>query len=326
MTVDRTTLVRQATLAPSVHNVQPARWRLVNGNELLLLEDKSVRLLAGDPTGHDARISLGAAAEGLRLAASRHGLSLQSLPDLPQEDDELAPIAVYRLVPDKAAPDPLAELVDARRSWRGAFAPATAEDRKMALALASEDSTLIADPEQLRVLAKLAERASYQFLADQSFRRELLSWMRFSSRHPGWNRDGLNAEAMAMGRIEAIGAGLVLGPLFVLLHRLRLAAPLVSEADKMAGACGLLLFHRPQGEDPFVSGAHFYRCWLRIEEAGFGAAVVAALADHRPVAEEVTRLAALPSGRRLVSSLRIGRRPAGSSAPRARRPIGDVLV
>jgi hypothetical protein len=319
-------LIEQAILAPSVHNVQPARWRLVGKDELLLLEDKSVRLAVGDPTGHDARISLGAAAEGLRLAASLHGISLLPIPDLPEEDASLVPVAAYRLVANGAPTDELAEVVGARRSWRGAFAHPTAEDRQAVLALGAEDSVVIAEPHTLSALAALAERASYHFLAERSFRRELLSWMRLSPRHARWSRDGLSAEAMAMGRIEALGAGLVLGPLFGLLHRLRLAAPLVSEAGKAAGASGMLLFHRPKDEDPFVSGAHFYRCWLRIEAAGFGAAVVAALVDHRPAAEEAAHLGGIAPDRRLVSSFRIGRRTARTVASRARRSIEDVLA
>ena len=69
--IDRRALVTEAKLAPSVHNVQPARWRFEGDDALILFEDTTVRLPVGDPRGNDAGISLGAAAEGLRLAAGR---------------------------------------------------------------------------------------------------------------------------------------------------------------------------------------------------------------------------------------------------------------
>jgi len=37
-------------------------------------------------------------------------------------------------------------------------------------------------------------------------------------------------------------------------------------------------------------------------------------------------LTGIPAGRRVVSAFHIGRRPPGAQAPRARRPIDEVLV
>lgn len=326
MTLDRRALVAEAMLAPSVHNVQPARWRMLGEDGLLLLEDRSVRLHVGDPTGHDAAISLGAAAEGLRLAAGRQGAGLDLLPDLPEADGNLVPCAAFRLVPGAGRPDPLSDMVKRRQSWRAAFAKATDEDRAAAATLAADDTAVLTGADTLKGLAKLADTASHHFMRQDAFRGELTSWMRLSRRHPRWSRDGLNAEAMAMGRVEALGAKLVLGPLFRPLERLHLAAPLTSEAGKTASAAGLVVFHRPAEESPFISGGHFYRCWLRLEAAGFGAAVIAALADHAPAAAEIARVAGLGQGRRVVSSFRIGRRPKPSTVERARRPIDDILV
>lgn len=326
MIPDRAALVAEAILAPSVHNVQPARWRLVGDDQLLLLEDRRTQLPVGDPTGHDAAISLGAAAEGLRLAAARQGASLASSPDLPDAEGPLVPVASYRVVPGGAVPHPLGEVTGSRCSWRADFMPPTDEDRHAAAGLAAEDAAVETDPGRLVELARLADAASFRFLRQQPFRGELRSWMRLSPRHPRWSRDGLNADAMAMSRIEAVGAGLVLGPLFGLLDRLHVAEPLLAERSKMASATGLVVFHRPCGEDPFVSGAHFYRLWLRLEQAGFAAAVIAALADDRPSAERLAELVGLPAERRVVSSFRIGRRPTGVVPPRARCDIREVLV
>src|SRR5688572_11374328 len=86
-------LVAEASLAPSVHNVQPARWRFTGGG-LILFEDRSRRLAAGDPTGRDSATSLGAAAEGMAIALSRHGLRLEDRDesDLPEAAGDLVPV------------------------------------------------------------------------------------------------------------------------------------------------------------------------------------------------------------------------------------------
>lgn len=325
--IDRHALIAEARLAPSVHNVQPARWRLEGEDGLLLFEDLACRLAIGDPTGNDAGISLGAAAEGLRLAATRVGaLPLVEPASLSDAEEGLRPVARYRLAPVAPAPDPLSAHVEARRSWRGKFEPPSAADRQAAAALAGDDAAVLTDPDMLAGLARSFDAASFGFLREPGFRGELLSWMRLSRRHPRWSRDGLNAEAMAMGRIEAWGAGLLLGGGFGAFERFGLARPLLAEGSKVAGAAGLVVFHRPSDEPPFESGSHFYRLWLKLEGAGFGAAVLAALADCPVTAEQVAELAGIPAGHRVVSAFRIGRRPAGAVAGRARRPIEEVLV
>lgn len=322
--VDRTTLIAEAALAPSVHNVQPARWRSIGDDGVALFEDLRCRLTIGDPRANDAGISLGAAAEGMRLAASRHGLTL--VPAAPPADEpDLRGIAGWYLVQGGRA-DPLADAVDARRSWRGAFVKTTLMDRSVAAALVAEDAAVLTDAAVLRHVATRYDAASYRFLRDDAFRAELRGWMRLDRRHPRWDADGLNAEAMAMNGLEAQGAKLVLGPAFRLLDRIGLGRPLLAEGAKIAKAAGLVLFHRPRYEAPFDSGAAFYRLWLRIEAAGFGGAVLAALADDRAVAAELAQAAGLGDDRRIVSAFRIGRRPAGAGSGRARRPMAEVMV
>lgn len=316
-------LLGQAALAPSVHNTQPARWR-IEPEGVTLFEDTLRRLPAGDPSGRDAAMSLGAAAEGLRLAASRAGLrAVEEEAGSEAALGALRPVMRFRFE-EGGAPDPLAEWLERRQSWRGAFPAPDLSAREAAQALAGEDARVLTGGDRLGEIARGLDEASWRFMRDTGFRRELLSWMRLSPRHPGWHRDGLNAEAMAMGRLEALGARFVLGPGFGLLEKIGLAKPILSERQKTAGATAVVLFHRPAGEDPFRSGARFHRLWLRIEQAGFGAAVLAALADDP---EAAARLGAdLPSGHRLVSAFRIGRRPPDAASGRARLPLDEILV
>ncbi|MDX8352993.1 hypothetical protein [Cognatiyoonia sp. IB215182] len=317
-------LVAQASLAPSVHNVQPARWRLV-GDTVFLLEDKTVRLPAADPTGHDASMSLGAAFEGMVMAAAQEGLRITHQPVDEEDNGDLRSILRLKFAPG-AAKDPLMQYVDKRQSWRGKFGTATDDDKKTAEALRDDDCLVVTGPNTIRVIAKLLDMASFLFVVRDDFRAELLSWMRLGRRHPDWARDGLNADAMRLGFFEKIGAGIVMGRGFRPLLLYGIAEKLLSEEEKTAGATAIMVFHRPEGEDPFESGRAFYRAWLRIDAAGFGAAVLAALADDLSSAETLAAMVELPKGRRIVSAFRIGRRPPHKPFPAARRPLDELIV
>lgn len=317
-------LVAEARLAPSVHNVQPARWRL-QGDVVDLFEDRTVRLNAGDPSGHDAAISLGATIEGMSLAAGKRGLALTETDGNVQDREELRFVARFALT-GTANADPLAEHVEARQSWRGPFTDPTPQDRHAARALNAGDCAVVADHVDIAALAKVIDDASFGFMARSDFRAELLSWMRLKRGHPKWARDGLNADAMGLGAIERTGASLVMGPLFKPLNAVGLAAPLLAEAAKTKSAAAIVLFHRPINEAPLVSGRAFYRVWLLMEAPGFGAAVLAALADDPIAAKFAAQMAGISPDRRLVSAFRIGRRPVQAKYARARRVVDDILI
>ncbi|WP_140852633.1 hypothetical protein [Sphingomonas glacialis] len=313
-------------LAPSVHNVQPARWRIVDSVTIDLFEDVRTRLSVGDPRGNDAGISLGAAAEGLRIAASRMGLALETHAAPTQTDAALVPVARFLVIEAGIPPDVLAAQVATRASWRCGFAMSSLTDRADVQHLSGPDCAVISDPAALTEAAHLYDAASYGYMRDHAFRAELRSWMRFTPGHPRWNRDGLNAAAMALGRVEAIGASVVLGSAFGVLDWCGVAPGLLAEGKKIVAATGVVVFHRSVGEAPFESGVAFYRLWLGIERAGFGAAVLAALADDPRAAQEIARMAGVPDGRRIVSAFRIGRRPVGGAIERARRSLDETLV
>jgi hypothetical protein len=303
-------VVAGAIASPSVHNVQPARWR-IDGDALVLLEDTARRLAVGDPMARDAAISLGAAAEGAAIAASGEGLAFRT-------------VARLTFTPG-TAPDPLLPVLATRASWRGPFLAPTLHDRAAAAALAGADCTIITDPAQIKAVAAAYDRASYAIMRGPGFRAELTHWMRLKRSHPDWARDGLNAAAMQLSGIEALAAGAVLGPLFRLLAAVGLAPALLAEAKGFGHAAGVALFHRPAAEDPFDSGRAFHRLWLANDAAGFGANVLAALADHPETAAALCRDYGIPEGHRLVSAFRIGRRD-GKPFARARLPLDEVLL
>jgi len=62
-------LVTEANLAPSVHNVQPAKWK-VNGDQIELFVCTNPAMPSADPHMRDIEIIFGAAADELLIADS----------------------------------------------------------------------------------------------------------------------------------------------------------------------------------------------------------------------------------------------------------------
>lgn len=318
-------LVAEARLAPSVHNIQPTRWRR-EGDGILVLADETRRLPVADPSGHDVRLSHGAAIEGLSLALGLRGLRIAGIETAVDGLAAQGEVARITLASGGEA-DPLAASVASRSSWRGAFRRRDPElpPRLAHLAQARDDLVVIGETQAVSGVADLADRAAFHFLCDDAHRGELLHWMRLSRADPRYGLDGLNAEALALGRIEAVAASLVLGPLFPALRRIGLAAPLTSERGKTSSGA-IALFHRPFGEDPLETGRAFYRAWLAMERAGLAACPISVLADWPPSNRSLAQRFAVPTDRRLVNVFRVGAATCRNPTRHARLAVQDLIV
>jgi hypothetical protein len=257
-------LAAEANRAPSVHNTQPARFALDAAGRILILADLTRHLTIGDPSSRDMGLSCGAALEGLVMALAARGMG-SAVEDLWADGTIWRPghrLAARLTLAGTAEPPALAAFAEKRFTWRGAFSPATPdtlaslEDR----ASQADDVTLASSRDALAFIAALNDAASLTVMRERAFRDELVAWMRLSPNHPACARDGLNLEALRMGRLEGAVAGKMLAsPLFALADRLRLAKPLVSETAKTMTATACLLFHRADGESPVTTGRAFYR-------------------------------------------------------------------
>ena len=318
-------LVRSAARAPSVHNVQPARWRFADGGEVQLHRALERALPAADPSGRDVRQSLGASFEGLALALSCRGLALGA-PSFARPGLEL--VATARVTAG-GEPDPLAELVERRRAFRGRFDPAS--EAELSALRAHFDSVadvrLVLGAPVLDELARRYDRASYGFLSQPAYWREFHGWCRFLRSHPDYARDGLNAECLALSAPERLAAALFLRPpVFALMRKLGLGPALVSEAAQIRSSAAVLLFAPRRELDPFDAGRRFYRVWLELTALGFHACPLSALADARSAGAALEREHGIPSEHALLNAFRVGvvrRTPVPQSA---RLPQQELLL
>lgn len=321
-------LLAEAQLAPSVHNVQPSRWR-AEGDRLTLLGDLRRTIPVADPSGRDWRLSHGAHLEGLAIALSRRGLQIVDLRPAGRDATDgsgLLPIASLTVVPGGSATG--LPPVQSRATWRGVFRDLDPQANEAVARLGStrNDCVVVADRHEIGAIAALFDEASLHFLRQDAHRRELLDWMRLSKRHPGYAFDGLNAESMSMSPIEAWGAGLVLGPLFHALDALGLAASLTSEATKTRSAAAIGILHRPDGEDPLETGRHFYGAWLDFERAGLKACPMSVLSDWGVSRERLSARHGVAAGRSIAGVFRLGVANGTPTIRRFRLPVERLLV
>ncbi|GAA0653432.1 hypothetical protein [Brevundimonas lenta] len=312
-------LVADASLAPSVHNTQPTRWRLLPDGTVQVLEDPARRLTVGDPDGRDLGVSHGAAVEGFCLAASERGLAVT----VHRDGDGVAGLALEA----GRRPDPLAPFALQRRTYRGRFEDAEAGKASVARLAPADDLTVVEAPDRIAALATLYDAASLRWFRNAPYRAELVSWMRLSRRHPNWSLDGLNAEAMEMSAIEAAAAGLVLRPgVFEALAGVGLAGSVVAEAPVVRSAAAIALFHRPADEDPFDTGRRFHRVWLEFTRVDLSGSPMAVLADDPQARDAVQRDFGIPSDRRLITAFRLGVAPARTLPPKPRLALDTLIV
>lgn len=314
-------VVRLARLAPSVHNVQPARWRQ-SGGAIEIACDPAVALRVGDPEGLDAGLSCGAAVEATVLALSMLGMAGEVTDLWPDEDRHTwrGMRMVARITTRPGEKMPLADQLERRFTWRGVFAEGTPD----LFGWSRADAVLVLDAPTRDWLAERNDSASLRIMQDRAFRDELLSWMRLSARHPRYAHDGLSRDAMRMGKGEARLAKLALGPLWPVLDKVGMTGALTAEAEATRSAPVIACFHRPGGESPVTMGRAYLR--LCLEAAGLGLAgwPMAALSDHPVTRDEILERLAIDPDHRLVQVIRFGV-PTGDPPPRARRPISELI-
>ncbi len=320
-------LVSEAARAPSVHNVQPARWRFEPNGLVRLFRAPRRVLPAADPSGHDVRLSLGATWEGLSIALSRRGLALtEPEPFSANAGLDLAPVAHARVVAAHDGEDPLANWVEKRRSYRGPFQRTAPEVLERLQAFRADDVRLSDPSVSLAPFAAMYDSANYTFLADPAYHDELYQWLRLKRSHRDWARDGINADCLALSAPERWVASVAFRPrVFRRLVHLRVGRTLVSEAAQIRSAAALLLFVPERSLSDFTVGRRFYRLWLELTALGLSLAPMSALADSPGSAAVLSDMHRVPASRRLVNVFRLGTPPAGV-ARSPRLPVDELLV
>lgn len=304
--------------APSLHNSQP--WSFRAGTfSVDVLADRTRQLRHADATGRQLHISCGAALYGVRLGMRALGYlpAAELFPDPAWPDI----VARVRIAGKAAITQYEAELLAAvqhRHTHRGAFTSGEISPRLIAgmrMDAAAEQAGLIllADPDQIALVADLVLRAAREQAASPELVGETRSWVR-SAETPG--RDGVPAFALAP---EPECEAADLGRLPQRDFGIRGSAPADGEPPSVTA---VLTTPADAPADWIQAGQALHRMLLRA-----ACRWVFASLQSQPV-ESAGRRAELRSGLRLAGHpqlvLQFGR--ANSAASTARRGADQTLI
>ena len=175
-------LVHAATMAPSMHNTQPWRFRLLPDTETIELYADPDRMLPhSDPHGRAVHIACGAALFNLRLAATVAGRRpvVRLIPD-PVQPLLLATVRLAGPCQPQQQEIELHATIAARRTNRSPFSPRLVPPgirAELAEAAQIEGAVLhFPDRQEASRLLRLAQDAERDLLADPAYRAELARW------------------------------------------------------------------------------------------------------------------------------------------------------
>jgi len=316
-TLDRPALeecVRCATMAPSLHNSQPWRFR-ITGDAVEVHADPGRRLQALDPAGREMLISVGAAVFTLRLAIRRRGHvpGLAVLPD-PGRPDMVARVTVGRPAAVTGGVESLADAVPRRHTNRWPFAaavvPADAME-ELTTAAALEGATLTpAGAVGRTTILGLSREAERRLRARGDYRAELGRWTGPAApRHAGVPRSAVGPWD-ALERMPMRDFGLMLpGP--------------VRRAERFEAYPTIVVLSTAGDAGPqwVAAGQALQRVLLVATRRG-----IAATPISQPLEVPAVRRALADADGRTWPQmiLRLGYGPPAAATPR--RPLADVLI
>ena len=312
-----TEFVRYATLAANGHNTQP--WQFaVAPNVITIAPDFARRTPVVDPDDHHLFVSLGCAAQNLRLAAAARGFRGD-----PSFDAASGKISF----PYEAAPRDASALFDAiprRQSTRAEYDGRAVEPVDLGTLAAAAAGPgvamiLITERPAMNRIRDLVLAGNSAQMADPAFLRELKSWLRFNPRQALSRGDGLYSAASGSATLPSW-----LGPrgfdLFVTAQ---------SENDKYArqlrSSSGIAVFvgEKADREHWVLTGQACQRFALQATALGLKHAFVNQPVEVPQFRPELAALVGM-AGKRPDIVMRFGRGPLLPYAPR--RPVATVLA
>jgi hypothetical protein len=322
--------------APSAHNTQP--WVLrypedhTDGRHgdhtdgpVEIGWDPARTLPAGDPTGRDLRLSLGAFTETCLIVCADAGLTVGFRPDHSEADRRIG-----HLVPADApyaTPFTTAD-VHRRASNRAGYRPG-----RLDAVLAAELADLAAEAGgevrrlRCRELIELLHDADRHLFGTPPIARELRAWLRFTPRDPRYHRDGLTDRALGLSTLEAFGLRAALARrTYPPLRRVGLPRLLAAASKGVLDYEGdVLVLVGPPRRGPtgqITMGRVLMRQWLTLSGHGLVTHPLSQIIDAPRTREALAGLVGVDDPSRLLNIARVGR-PVTACVP-SPRLLGPV--
>ena len=308
-------LIRYATLAPNSHNTQP--WRFTIGGGMVCIHaDLSRATPAVDPDHHHVFVSLGCAAETLRIAAQATGRPGELL---------VEETGAIRYAFSNGAPraDALFAAIPRRQSTRTAFdgrsvPAADLQTLARAAAIPGVNLVLITDRPRIGDIRDLVIAGNDAQMTDPAFINELKRWLRFNPRSAMASGDGLFSATSGNPLLpDAVGRRAF--DCFVTANAE--ASKYRSQLDRSAGIA-VFIGEREDNAHWVTVGRACQRFALTATSLGLRCAFVNQPIEVARLRQDLATLVGA-SGRRPDLVMRFGYGPELAFSPR--RPVGAVL-
>jgi hypothetical protein len=310
-------LVRLATLAASSHNTQPWLFRTA-ADSITIHPDRTRRCPVVDPDDAHLYKSLGCAAENLVHAASMQG----HLAEVHFDASADAVVARLRESPG-LAPTELSQALGTRQCTKSLYdgSPVASED----LAELERTGTgngvrclVLTDRSDVAAVSALVERGNRAQLADDAFRRELLTWIRFNPRAAVESGDGLAGRVNGQPPLPTM-LGRLLAPLVVTA-----SGQAKADRTRLESSAGVAVFltttDRPASW--VEAGRAYERFSLRADLLGVRSAFINQPIEVPSLRGELRATLGVSDHPQLM--VRFGHAPRGPYT--LRRPVDEVLV
>src|SRR5262245_23568361 len=272
-------IARHAHRAPSPHNTQPYRLKIVSERDAEVVFLPRRGLYVADPLGRFTWLTAGVFIEICSIAAHSLGCELEITYDLSPmyangDVERPQTIARLRLLPHSRPIDDLpAELILKRQTSRlpydGSMCPpqVIAHLKAEARRHNHEFETRV-DAEAIRWVIELNKQALFHDLDDEGQRTELTKWLRFDEREEDLMNDGLSARCLTFN-----------GPLlrsFFFNHRFwtlpgirNVVGAVYGSTMKGIGTIGWLRGRYVTIDDWIAAGKVMIRLWLILTQHGY---------------------------------------------------------
>jgi len=299
-------------LAPSTHNSQP--WRVSLGEGVLdISPDHTRRLPLADPNGRQLCLSIGAFLANVEYGAAELGFKTESRIEGSSVDSVRAVVQL-----DGRGREPKRQALDILKARRNNRHPFMGEAPDIAVGDAADGvpkARFVTSVGLKEHIADLVARSLKVFLSSGEFRRELSAWVTSNS---SIRQDGMPGYTH---RVPSL-----LSPFFPSLVRYLNLAPVFSRRDRRliqgSPTVGVVTVSRDAPVEWVEAGRLYENLALRLTAEGYSTAMHSAVIESPQDRAELA--AALETKDSPVALFRVGR-PAASTPPSPRRPLGNFL-
>lgn len=295
--------------APSAHNTQP--WTLRYRERIVEIGwDPSRALPAGDPTGRDLRLALGAFAETCLIVCADAALNVRFRQDHNEPERRIG----HLVGTDGPYTTPFTRQdVRDRRSGRGTYQPGRLDEavaERLQNLAAQEKAEIRRLP--CRDLIGLLHEADQHLFSTPPVARELREWLRLDPSDPRYEQDGLTDKALGLSKWEVRGLRAVLSPrAYPLVRRLGVPTLLAGASQDLLDYDGevIVLVARPgcSESEQVALGRVLMRQWLTLSTLGHTTHPLSQIIDGEITKQRLALLLGLDDPSRLMNITRVGR-------------------